>query len=685
MSGDDPNAIPLQEALRRAHVAWQGGDLRQVEHLCRAILQARPEAFEALHLMGMLALRLGRADDASRLFARAAAVHPASVEARYNLGVALHSSGRHPEALEAYGAVIALRPDFAEAYTNRGVVFRDLGRNAEALADYERAIALGPSAARACNNRGVILRELRRPDEALASYDRAIAAKPDFAEAHCNRGAVLADLGRHGEALASQERALALAPNFADAWVRRGVALTDLGDHGAAVESLRRALDLDPKREWLEGQWLHAKLRVCDWSDVEADIAHLRERVAKGERATLPFPFLALVDDPALHRRAAETWAVARANVPVLPPAPRPRANPARLHIGYFSADFHEHATSYLMAGVLEAHDRGAFEVTAFSFGPRTHDAMQQRIERAVERFVDAHGMTDEAVVRLARELHVDIAVDLKGYTDHARTGIFAMRAAPVQVNYLGYPGTMAAPFMDTIFVDETVVPPSAHEVFTERVAYLPGCYQVNDAHRAVAEAKPTRADVGLPDEGFVYCCFNNPFKILPAAFDSWVRILGRVPGSVLWLLADHELTMRNLREEAKRRGIDPARLVFAPRVPQPEHMARFPLADAFLDTFPYNAHTTASDALWSGVPVVTRMGKSFASRVAASLLRAVGLEDLGAESRERYEALAVRLANDASWRSAIRERLDRGRTEGRLFDPVRHARHLEAAFRGVQ
>lgn len=639
--------MTIEEALRHAAEACAGRDFVLMEQLCRAVLAARPDI----------------------------------VEARYNLGIALHAQRRLAEALDAYGECIARRPSFADAYNNRGVVQRELGRMEEALADYDRALALDPAASRAHNNRGVVLRALRRFDAALASYTRAIEIDPGFAEAHCNRGSVLADLGRLPEALESQERAIAASPGHVDAWVRRGVALTDLRHHGAAAQSLRRALDLDPTRDWVEGLWLQAKLRICDWHGFEEHLAHLTARIARGERASLPFPCLLLVDSPALHRQCAAAWADAWAASGPLAPAPVARERPARLHIGYFSADFHEHATAYLMAGVLEQHDRAAFEVTAFSFGPRTGDPMQLRMAHAVERFVDVRERSDDDVVRLARELHVDIAVDLKGYTDHARTAIFAARAAPVQVNYLGYPGTMAAPFMDVVLADRTVVPEDSQGDYTERVAYLPGCYQVNDAVRAVDATPTSRAAQGLPAEGFVYCCFNNSFKILPAVFEGWMRVLERVPGSVLWLLADDPLAADNLRREASRRGIDEARLVFAERIAQGAHMARLPLADAFLDTFPYNAHTTASDALWSGVPLVTRAGQSFASRVAASLLQEVGLPELVAATREDYEALAVRLASDAAWRGDIRARLASARHASGLFDPRRHARELEAAY----
>ena len=676
--------MTLEEATQRALAAWQAGDLPQVERLCRGILQAKPDAFDALHLLGMLALHLGRPADAVPLFSRAAALRPASVEAHYNHGLALNGVGRNDEALAAYTRVIAMRPGFAEAYNNRGVAYRDLGRNVEALADYDRAVGIDPAAGRAHNNRGVVLREMRRLEEALASYDRAIAAMPDFAQAHSNRGGVLADLGRHAEALASQERAIAIAPGLADAWVRRGVAQADLGNHAAAVASFGRALEIDPRLDWVQGVWLHAKMRVCDWHGLAAALARLRERVERGERAIAPFALLALCDDPALHRKAAQAWARTHAAMPPLSPAPVPRSKTARLHIGYFSADFHEHATAYLMAGMLEQHDRDAVEVTAFSFGPRTADAMQARIASAVERFVDVRDRSDGEVVRLARELGVDIAVDLKGYTDHARSGIFAMRAAPIQVSYLGYPGTLAAPFMDAIIADRVVLPEAAQSDYSERVVYAPGCYQVNDARRAVEASIGARAQHGLPDAGFVFCCFNNAYKIVPETFDSWMRVLDRVPGSVLWLLADDALAAQNLRDETRQRGIDPGRLVFADRRPQAAHMARYRLADLFLDTFPYNAHTTASDALWSGLPLVTRMGVSFAARVAASLLEALGLPELVAQAAEDYEAIAIRLANEPGVLADIRERLERQRTASPLFDPKAHARHLEAAYRAL-
>ena len=613
---------------------------------------------------------------------RAASPDPAArreAAAHYNRGLELHRLRRHEEALESYARAIELWPTLAAAHNNRGVVLRDLGRDAEALESYERALALDPASEQAHNNRGVVLREMRRFAEALESYERAIELKPGFAEAHSNRGTVLADLRRHREALQAQERALAIRPGFAQAWVKRGVVLGDLGEAGGAVASLRRALDIDSSLEWVEGLWLHAKMKACDWSGLGDRIEHLARRVEQGERATPPFPLLALPVPAALHRKAAETWVAAHHGHVAPRLAPWPRGE--RVRVGYFSSDLHEHATSYLIAGMLERHDRAGFEVTAFSFGPDTGDAMRARVAAAVERFVDVRGLTDDEVVRRARELRIDVAVDLKGLTEDARTGIFAMRAAPVQASFLGYPGTIGAPFIDYLVADAIVVPLSEQSLYAERIVHVPVSYQPNDATRGLGRRDASRGEQGLPDPGVVFCCFNNSYKISPVVFEAWMRVMARVPDSVLWLLEDNALAARNLRREAARRGIDAGRLVFAPRAPLAEHMARSRLADLFLDTLPYNAHTTASDALWAGVPVLTRAGDSFAGRVASSLLHAMGLPELVTATLRDYEELAVALATEPDRHAELRRRVESQRLASPLFDPQAAARKLEAAY----
>ena len=675
---------PLQQALD----ACRRGDWPEAERVCNLVLEREPGHEGALDLLFTIAATrgaelVGRGEYAQALaqFDRALAIKPQSAETHYNRGLALHRLGRSDEAIESYGRVIAIRPGLADAHNNRGVVFRDLGRYDEALEDYDRAIALNPSSAEAHNNRGVVLRERKRYAEALQSYDRAIAIKPAFAEAHSNRGAVLGDLGRHVEALQSQDRAVALRPDFADAWVKRGVTQRDLGRHAEASGSLTRAMQVDPRFDWLEGLWLHAKMRLYDWSEFPANVERLTRRIEAGERATPPFSFLALPGSAALQRTCAETWVGSRLQPKRRLPGISKHERGERLRIAYFSSNFQEHAVAYLLIDLLEQHDRDSFEVTAFSFGPDTGDPTRRRVEAAVDRFVDVRDRPDDEVARLARELGIDIAVDLMGFTEDSRTGIFALRAAPVQVSYLGYPGTMGADFIDYIIADATVVPEGEEGHYAEKVVRLPGSYQVN-GHRAISGRVFTRGEQGLPESGFVFCCFNNNYKVTPSTFDGWMRILGRVEGSLLWILGDNETAVRNLRREAAHRGIAAERLVFANRLPLAEYIARYRLADLFLDTLPYNAHSTASDALWSGLPVLTCIGDTFAGRVGASLLRAIGLPDLVAQTQAQYEDLAVALATQPERLRDVRRRLDENRLSMPLFDAPAFTRNLEAAYR---
>jgi protein O-GlcNAc transferase len=423
---------------------------------------------------------------------------------------------------------------------------------------------------------------------------------------------------------------------------------------------------------------------VCDWDGIDGAIASLARRIVAGERATPPFPALAMLSDPAVLLAAARTWTGAR--YPPrhdLAPVEVPRAN-GRIRIGYFAATLHEHATAYLMAQLFEAHDRDRFEIVAFSYGPRTGDAMRARLVAAFDRFEEIGTRSDLEAATLARSARIDIAVDLMGYTRDARPGIFACRAAPLQVAYLGYPGTLGAPYVDYAIVDRTVVPSSQQGDYSEKLVYMPACYQVNDARRPRPGQGPARAGQGLPADAFVYCCFNNNFKLTPRVFDVWMRILREVEGSVLWLMQDNAWAAGNLRKEAHARGVDARRLVFARRVPLAEHLARHRIADLFLDTLPYNAHTTTSDALWMGLPVLTCLGESFAGRVAASLLKAIGMPELVAATPVEYEERAVALARDPRALRALRDKLAVQLRAAPLFDAGRFARDLENAYRAM-
>ena len=571
--------------------------------------------------------------------------------------------------------------DQPETFNDQGIALASAGRFDEALKAFDRALELRPDYPQALINRGNALEDLRRPDAALASYDRALSIMPGNAGFHINRGNAISALGDHRGALESYDRAIALDAASAGAFYCRGEALLELGHFDEAADSFGRALVLDPALENLLGMWLHTRLMVCDWRGIGEHFSRLSDRIAQSEPVSPPFPLVAIPATPALQRKAAQTWA--RAKFPVFLTSPFVANRPAhgRIRVGYFSADFHLHATSHLMAELFERHDRSRFELTAFSFGPARQDAMRARVSRAFENFVDVRDMSDAEIVSAARRDGIDIAVDLKGYCKDSRTGIFAQRVAPVQVNYLGYPGTMGAPFIDYMIADAVIIPEEHRPHYSEKIVYLPDSYQPNDTRRPISGREFSKAELGLPQTGFVFCCFNNNFKILPETFDSWMRILGSVEGSVLWLLEDNATAAANLRREAQVRGVDPRRLVFAPRMALPEHLARHRAADLFLDTLPRNAHTPASDALWAGLPVLTCPGETFAGRVAASLLKAIRLPELVAQSGEDYERLAIELARSPGRIADLKRKLDANRQVAPLFDIERFTRHLEAGF----
>ena len=666
--------------------ALQAGDASQSIEWFQQALRVAPQNAALHESLADAWQRLGRFAEAAASYGRAASLDPGRADLLNNQGVALANLGDRLGALTRFDLAIERDPVNAAAFNNRGNVLRELGRLASAVASFEQAIALQPGFAEAQVNLAKALRDCGSPGGALAACDRAIACRPDLASAHANRGAVLRELGRSAEALTALDTALGLDSEARDALVERGGVLFQLQRFEAAVASFDRAIALGARTRGLFSMREHAALRVCDWDELDARLARLAGRIVAGEPAALPAHVMTLVDDGALQRRAAQIWCgelFGEDGVlgPVAARVGGGGAGRERIRVGYFSADYRDHATMHLMAGLFELHDREGFEVTAFSFGPVVRDAMRERVAGACERFVEVGAHSDREVAGMARELGIDIAVDLKGYTSEARPGIFAHRAAPVQVGYLGYPGTLGAPYVDYLVADRMVVPAGSEGYYEERIVYLPHSYQVNDGKRRIGTRRYARAELGLPEAGFVYCCFNNNYKILPATFGSWMRILGRVPGSVLWLLEDNALAARNLRAAAEARGIGAERLVFAPRVVVEEHLARHGCADLFLDTLPCNAHTTASDALWAGLPVLTCAGQGFAARVAASVVQAAGLGELIVGSMGEYEELAVELAGDAGRLAGLRTRLERARHTAPLFDTERYARHLESAY----
>jgi predicted O-linked N-acetylglucosamine transferase (SPINDLY family) len=613
-------------------------------------LRLRPQFADALNIRGAALAAIGNLPEALTSLLGALRIQPDLIEARVNAGSVLRSLGRAPESLEHLRHALAVKRDFAPAHNGLALSFHSLRRLEEALESCVASLELDPAQPDFYNARGAILQEMRRLEQALASYEAASHLRPNDARAHRNRGAVLMELGRFEEA--------ALA--------------------------LDKALELEPEHPWLEGMSLFARLQVCDWRDYSQRLRLLSERIAAGAQAAQPFVTLVLLDS--LHLQACSASAWSRASTPFVTSSfgLTRRLERPLLHIAYYSADFHNHATAYLAAQMFEQHNRTRFKVFGFSYGPVTNDPMQRRLRDAFDEFIDVRNLSDQQVADLSRSLEIDIAVDLKGFTQGARSGIFALRAAPVQVSYLGYPGTMCSPYMDYLIADRCVIPEYLRQHYSERILYLPHSYQVNDRNRPVASDNHAPAEHRLPAQAFVFCCFNNAFKIAPPIFDIWMRLLGALPQAVLWLLSDSAAGESNLRQEAEVRGVEGSRLIFAERRPLDEHLARHHHADLFLDTWPYNAHTTASDALWMGLPVLTMAGESFASRVAASLLLAADLPELITNSPAEYEQAALHLATNQSILESIRARLLSVRDTCNLFNSGHFTRSMELAFESM-
>ncbi len=636
----------LQLMLQKAMLAFQNGSFESAESMLQQALLADSKSAEFIFDLGIAYAEHHKLNEALSVFYCLQAFQKSDSRIPYNLGFIHSIKGDHEVALEAFKLALKLKPDDVDTLVNKGNTLHSLQRFDEALTHYERALSLQSNYAAAWSNKGVTLHELKRYDEAIAHYNQAISLQSDNAESWLNKGNILRDLKRFDEAIAHYDQALRLNP------------------------------DLD----WVYGDLLSTKMKICNWEGFSANLREITSQVADGRKVTNPFPLLYLIDDPFLHQQASKIYCDNQYPCNLALGFPPKVLGKRKLRIAYFSADFKNHAVAHLIAELFEIHDRNCFEVYAFSLVEASDD-MSSRLKSAFDHFIDVQNLSDIEIAQLSRDFNIDIAIDLSGFTQGSRTGIFAYRAAPIQVNYLGYPGTMGTDYMDYIIADKTLIPPNFQHFYSEKIVYLPHSYQVNDRKRVIAARQFTRKELALPDQGFVFCCFNNSYKILPSTFESWMNILMGVEGSVLWLFQDNPWVSDHLKAEALKYGIDPTRLIFAKSMPMSEHLARHSQADLFLDTLPYNAHTTASDALWAGLPVLTIMGKSFASRVAASLLNAIGLPELIVDTQKEYEAMAIELALNPNKLADIKQKLSENRLSAPLFDTPLFTKNLELAY----
>jgi len=647
-AADDPRAALREQRRRLSERPGDGDALAGLFAALDALGEAgTPEEAVARSNLGEAVRRQGRAAEAEAHHRRAVAWLPGFGGNHFNLGVTLQALGRTAEAAESYGEAARLMPSFAGAACNQGALLRELGRWDAAEAALRRALAIDSGLAAGWLNLAAVWRDRGDATGAVRGFRNALALRPDLAEGHANLALTLKEAGRIVDSLPGFERALRLG----------------LSDPGGVLAQL-----------------VQQRRHLGRWDGLAGLSGRLVAAVRDGTTQQVhPWIFLGEGAGPALERVCAERYSAWRTRG-IQPLFPKRTERGERLRIGYLSADYHEHATAALIAELIERHDHDRFTILGLSHGADDGGPMRARLVRGFDSFIDLSALSDEAAARRIHAEGVDLLVDLKGHTQNARPGIAAHRPAPVQAQWLGYPGSMGASFIDYVIADATVAPFTHQPAYTERIVQLPDCYQPNDRRRAIGPT-PTRAACGLPNGGFVFCCFNAAYKIGPALFDRWCRLLDAVPGSVLWLLASHPEVPATLRREAAARGIAPERLVFAPPRPGPEHLARYRLADLFLDTGPVGAHTTASDALWTGLPVLTVLGDGFVSRVGGSLLRAAGLPGLAVASWEAYENTALALAHAPDAVAALKSRLAENRDTAPLFDTDRFARALERAF----
>jgi len=674
-----PNFAELHNNLG---VIYQGiGEIDSARQHLEDAVRIMPEFAEAFNNLGNIYKELKLPDRAINCYKNAVAINPDLADGYFNIGSVLQELKQFDLAINSFEMVISIDPNYSAAYFNLGNIFQDLGKLDEAVESYQKTLKIKQDNTEAHYELGLTFMQLGKLDASIESYKKALSINPNYSDVHNSLGNVFNQVGQLQNALLSYEKALSISPEHPEVFFNLGNLMLDLNKLDKAVTNYEYALKLKPGIDCNFGNLFHTKMHLCSWNDFPKDLKELLKKIKHNEKTISPFALSALIDDAKIQLKNAEIFAKEKLPKDNFWSKINNYSNHKKIRIGYFSADFREHPVSYLSAELYELHDRSQFEIYAFSFGPDTQDDMNLRIKAGVDNFHDVHMMSYKDIVLLSRSLEIDIAIDLGGFSANNRLEIFAMTVAPIQINYLAYPGTMGADFIDYIVADEVLIPEDQKSNYSENIIYLPSCYMPQDSLRKISNKPITRQECNLPENSFIFCCFNNSFKITPQEFDIWMRLLRKVDGSVLWLIETNNLSEVNLKAEAKKRGVEPTRLIFAKKVSVEEHLSRQKLADLFLDTFNFNAHTTASDALWVGLPVLTKTGKAFAARVASSLLTSIEVPELITTSEKEYEALALSLAKNPKKLSSIKNKLANKRTKAPLFNTKTYTKNLENAY----
>lgn len=635
----------------------------------------------SLNQLAMVLIEMKRGQEASDVLESILRTDPQYVDALVNKGKLLYELMKFSEAIECFSLAMSIDNSVIEAFIGLGSSLFRIKEIDKALSVFQHAHSKEPRNPVLLNAYANLLKDINRYDDALQKISQALRIKPKYSEALNNMGIILSIIGRNEEAVTIFDKAIELNAEYAEAYYNKGVAFQELKKTVNAISCYERALQINPHAEVWKGALIHAKMYSCAWGQFDEEIVKLMNDVFAGKYIVQPFCLIALTDSPSAHFKAAQTFAskqeFAIGQRPLL-------SGGAKIKIGFVSSDFRNHPMPQVIGEIIERHDRSRFIVCGFSLLPDDGSSMSANIRGSFDEFYDCHLLHSGQVQDMIRRAKIDILIDLNGYTNHSRPEIFAGRPAPIQVSYIGYVGTMGVDFIDYMIGDKIVFPEGAADYYSEKLVRMPNSYYCRDRRLKPSSAIQKRIDHRLPDDRFVFCCFNGAYKILPSMFDCWMRILKSVDGSVLWLLNDHPAATKNLQLEAEARGVSSERIVFAPKMSLPDHLARHSCADLFLDTLPCNAHTTASDALWAGLPVLTHCGEAFAGRVAASLLNAVGLPELITRSEAEYETMAIRLAKDPDELATLRRRLAQNKLSSKLFDTPLYVKHLESAFEAM-
>ena len=679
------NNVDITSFLKNAQQFHATGNLESALQLYNKILLLDPNNDEALHLLGVIAAQIGDFKQAVEKIDAAIKINPNDPSYYLNIGNALFSLKDYKTALSNFEKAIQLKENYAQAYSNRGNALKEMGRLDLALESYDLAIFFRPNYADAYYNKGIALHDLRKLEESLQSFKSALSFDPYNEEAYYNLGIIQHQLGALKDALMSYTNAIQLKQNYVEAYCGRGNLFRELKRYTESAKDFMKALEINPNHDFTMGYLLHAKMLSCDWDGIGDLINDIQAAISCGKKAADPFSWQAITSSIENLTNCAKIYASTKHPPLVSYQHTHSNVNKNKIKIGYVSGEFGDQATSHLLVGLLEKHDKSKFEIICFDNGRNDGSDIRRRIEKSADGIFPIRNLTDESASQLIFEKAIDILINLNGYFGNERNNIFAMRPAPLQVNYLGFPGTIGADYIDYIIADKVVIPENEKCFYSEKIIYMPDTYQPTDRNRIIAETRGTRSDYGLPNDVFVFCCFNNSYKITPQLFTVWMRILQKVNHSVIWLLEDNEETSAHLQREAYRRNVDPTRLIFAPRINYQEHIARHAMADLFLDTLPCNAHTTASDALWAGIPLITCSGKTFSGRVAHSLLNAINLHELITYSLSEYENQAIELALDKYFLYDVKFRLQKNRLTSPLFDTEIYTKNLEKAYAIMQ